>query len=418
MSLRTTQQIDKLIVGQIFPRDCNNNYIPTGQILLTDATGRANWTTLSSVTGTYTQFTSLSTQKGTILATALDTAIHIEEGAGMNFQIISNSLYVNTTAFTAIDIEGGNSLLSSNSSNNVINSRLKFGGGNYTKIRGDPGTNTIFIDVDLLSTTQGSRAAYTQFIIQNNSSFAQPDLSQSVILDALVSSASLTLIGIDDLQISNANLSPSCNVIFIGLSTITTAKFSTLYTTSFDGLSNLSVSIDVLNRRQINTQGVQCNAFFPVSSQTFLTSTNFGNFITYTFTPIQQEISDFMLTENNNFSTLSSYINIQNGYLNTVSNTGIATSENLIIVSNQIASGGVSFLTFNPISTIAVQTSTLTTQFFSTLSSYIKLSISPFPALPSILSTTLLSTGLLTAFNISTNSISTNYGFFSSISAG
>ena len=126
MSLRTTQQIDKLIVGQIFPRDCNNNYIPTGQILLTDATGRANWTTLSSVTGTYTQFTSLSTQKGTILATALDTAIHIEEGAGMNFQIISNSLYVNTTAFTAIDIEGGNSLLSSNSSNNVINSRLKF----------------------------------------------------------------------------------------------------------------------------------------------------------------------------------------------------------------------------------------------------------------------------------------------------
>ena len=80
MSLRTTQQIDKLIVGQIFPRDCNNNYIPTGQILLTDATGRANWTTLSSVTGTYTQFTSLSTQKGTILATALDTAIHIEEG--------------------------------------------------------------------------------------------------------------------------------------------------------------------------------------------------------------------------------------------------------------------------------------------------------------------------------------------------
>jgi hypothetical protein len=39
-------------------------------------------------------------------------------------------------------------------------------------------------------------------------------------------------------------------------------------------------------------------------------------------------------------------------------------------------------------------------------------------ALPPFLSTTILSTGLLTASNISTNSLSTNYGFFSSISSG
>ena len=168
MSLTTTQQINKLIVGQILPRDSNNNYIPAGQILITDNTGRTNWTTLSTITGGYYQFTSLSTQKGIITANSISTTLNIQEGAGMNFQILSNTLYVNTTAFTAIDIDGGNSLLGSNSSNNVINPRLKFGSGRYTKIRGDPGTNTIFIDVDLLSTTQGARAAYTQFIIQNN----------------------------------------------------------------------------------------------------------------------------------------------------------------------------------------------------------------------------------------------------------
>ena len=72
-----------------------------------------------------------------------------------------------------------------------------------------------------------------------------------MILNAIVSDASLTLIGIDDLQISNANFSPSCNVIYIGLSTITAAKFSTLYTSAFDGLSNLSVSVDLINSRQI-----------------------------------------------------------------------------------------------------------------------------------------------------------------------
>ena len=44
-------------------------------------------------------------------------------------------------------------------------------------------------------------------IIQNNSTYVQPPLTQSIVLDAIVSDASLTLIGIDDLQLSNINLS-------------------------------------------------------------------------------------------------------------------------------------------------------------------------------------------------------------------
>jgi hypothetical protein len=217
MSLRTTQQIDKLIIGQILPRDSNLNYISAGQILITDNVGKANWTTLSTLTGGVYQFTSLSTQKGNIVANSRSTILNIQEGAGMNFQVLSNTLYINTNAFTAVDIVGGNSLLSSNSSNNVINTRLKFAAGNNTKVRGDPGTNSIYIDVDYLSTTQGGRATYTSFIIQNNSTYSVPPIAQSLKLDAIVSDASLTLIGIDDIQISNLNLSPTCNVIFIGL---------------------------------------------------------------------------------------------------------------------------------------------------------------------------------------------------------
>ena len=308
MSLRTTQQIDKLLVGQIFPRDSNQNFISTGQILLTDNQGRANWTSLSSIGGNYAQFTSLSTNEGIIVADQPQTTLNFREGAGINLQIISNALYLNTTAFTAIDIDGGNSLLSSNISNNVINPRLRFVNGNYTKIRGDPGTNSIFIDVDLLSTTTGARATYTSFIIQNNSSFAQPSLTESVILNAIVSDASLTLIGIDDLQISNANFSPSCNVIYIGLSTITAAKFSTLYTSAFDGLSNLSVSVDLINSRQINTQGVTCNQFFPVSTQVWKTSTTFSAFYNYTFNPLRDAVTSAVISIDANYSTFSSYI--------------------------------------------------------------------------------------------------------------
>jgi len=180
MSLRTTQQIEKLIVGQILPRDANGAFISTGLILITDNQGRANWTTLSTITQPYIQFTSLSTSEGVIQATTNNSALNFREGAGVNLQIVNNSLYVATHAFTAIDISGGNSLLSSNSSNNIINPRVKFVNGNYTKIRGDPGTNTIFIDVDFLSTTQGARATYTQFIIKNNSTFIEPQ--QEILL--------------------------------------------------------------------------------------------------------------------------------------------------------------------------------------------------------------------------------------------
>ena len=151
MSLRTTQQIDKLIVGQILPRDSNMNFISASQILVTDNTGRTIWTSLSTLTGVFFQFTSLSTQQGSIVATSSNTTLPILEGAGMNFQLISNTLIVNTNAFTAVDIDGGNSLLSSNISNNIINPRLKFVAGNNTKIRGDPGTNSIYFDIDYLT---------------------------------------------------------------------------------------------------------------------------------------------------------------------------------------------------------------------------------------------------------------------------
>jgi trimeric autotransporter adhesin len=341
MSLRTTQQIDKLLVGQIFPRDSNQNFISTGQILLTDNQGRANWTSLSSIGGNYAQFTSLSTNEGVIVADQQQTTLNFREGAGVNLQIISNALYLNTTAFTAIDIDGGNSLLSSNISNNVINPRLRFVNGNYTKIRGDPGTNSIFIDVDLLSTTRGARAAYTSFIIQNNSSYVQPPATESIILNAIVSDASLTLIGVDDLQVSIANFSPSCNVVYLGLSTITAAKFSTLYTSAFDGLSNLSVSIDLLNSRQINTQGVTCNQFFPVSTQVWRTSTTFSAFYNFTFNPLRDAVTAVVNDTVKNYSTLSSYINSQNIYttglsnaFTTVSNTAGTNATNITTISN------------------------------------------------------------------------------------
>ena len=558
MSLRTTQQIGKLVVGQILPRDSNGSYISAGQILVTDNQGKASWTSLSTLGASYSQFTFISTSEGIISANSIQDTLNLREGAGINLQIVSNALYFATNAFTAIDISGGNSLLSSNSSNNIINPRLKFGNGNYTKIRGDPGTNTIFFDVDFLSTTQGARATYTKFIIQNNSSYVQPPLFQSLVLDAIVSDSSIAMIGVDDLQISNLNLSPSCNIIFIGLSTITAAKFSTLYTRALDGVSNLSVSVDTLNNRQINTTGVPFIQFFPVSTAVISFSTMFGQtFIPNSFTPTSNtgvtnsanittvsntlnNISTIaatntanittvsntagtnsanittisnagvitinnLATVSNNLTTVSNSTAANTADVITISNTGVTTSNNLVTTSNNLTTvsnsaatnstftnevystmivltsratgtlstlslstlivsslitvssistdtlfvtgptslgslnvsgdvvagsyygdgshltgisgggGGISYLEFYPISTTAIRASTLTTQFYSSLSSIIR-NISV--GIPSALSTLSLSTGFISARNISAITISTNYGFFSTISAG
>ena len=563
MSLRTTQQIEKLIVGQILPRDSNGAYISTGLILVTDNLGRANWTTLSTITQPYIQFTALSTSEGIIRATTNDTNLTFREGAGMNLQIVSNSLFFATHAFTGIDISGGNSLLTSNSSNNIINPRIKFVNGNYTKIRGDPGTNSIFIDVDFLSTTQGARATYTQFIVKNNSSFTEPPESESVVLDAITSSSSLTLIGMDDLRIQVPSLSPNNNVIFIGLSTITAAKFSTAYTRATTDLANLTVLVDTLNARQINTAGVPFGQFNPVStaiagfstmfSQSFIsnnynplvvtvnantanintnttnittvsntTSTNTTNLTTVSNTVNTNTtnintnaanittVSNTTNTNTTNLTTVSNTINTNTTNLTTVSNTGVTVSNATFTISNNLTTvsnltitnstnidsaystlfamnskatgtlstltlstllvsslitvssiditgnltvagqttlaatfitggliadivtaqfygdgshltgisgggGGISYLEFYPISTTAIRASTLTTQFYSTLSSIIR----NIPInIPANLSTLSLSTGFISARNISATTISTTYGFFSTISAG
>ena len=422
MSLRTTQQIDKLIVGQIYPRDTNNAPISSGLILLTDSQGRAIWTTLSTVTSPYTQFTSVITPQGTITATTTNTAINIRDGGGMNLQIVSNALYLNPTTFSAVDISGGNSLLSSNGSNNTINPRLKFANGNNVKIRGDPGTNTVFFDIDYLSSSQGARATYTSFRIANNSSFSLPSPPQQVVLNANLSDTSFTMIGVDDLQITQPILNTETNTIYIGLSTITTAKFSTLSGTAYTQLSNLSTYIDIVNNRQINTAGLTAGQFYPLSVAFTTFSTSFSqNFISNQFNVVSNQVN----TINSNFQNeLNISTNILSGDLTVA---GVATlntvranyiSATFIGDGSQITNiptAGLTNESFDPISTIAVYTSTTVSYNYSTLSSYIK----NIPlTLPPNLSTNWLSTGLLTANYISATVVSTTYGFFSTISAG
>ena len=418
MSLRTTQQIDKLIVGQIYPRDINNAPITSGLTLITDSQGRAVWTTLSTVTNPYIQFTALSTAQGGIVATTNNSVLNLRDGGGMNLQIISNTLYLNTTNFLAVDISGGNSLLSSNSSNNNFNPRLKFATGSNLSIRGDPGTNTVFFDVNNINVVAGDRAKYTSVIINNNSTYTQPPTSQQVVLDAFLSDSSITFVGIGDVQLSVPNLNTPANTIYIGMSTITADRFSTLAGNTNFQLVSISTLLDEVDKRQINTSGLEAGQFYPLSIAFTSFSTSFSqNFISNQFNPVSTATGNINSAFQNELNTST---NIVSGNLTVAGNTILNTvTANYIIgdgsqISN-LTGAGVPYATFEPISTIAVYTSTTVSQNFSTLSSYIK----NIPlTLPPNLSTNWLSTGLLTAQYISVSVISTTYGFFSTISAG
>ena len=116
----------------------------------------------------------------------------------------------------------------------------------------------------------------------------------------------------------------------------------------------------------------------------------------------------------------SLYIGNDTGYINMGDLIATSLSTSLVTTGNVIAQ------------TASIASLSTNYGFFSTLSAgtiYAKfvgdgslltgiITTNGLAALPPILSTTLLSTNLLTASNISTNALSTNYGFFSTLSSG
>ena len=115
----------KLIVNDILPRTSKNELLPPGLILMTDDTGKTIWTTVSTLSRTYAQFTSLSTSQGQVQADSTDSVLNIVGTDGINLNIISNTLYIQGTSFNQISLQETNcNLHSSNTSNNQSKKNL------------------------------------------------------------------------------------------------------------------------------------------------------------------------------------------------------------------------------------------------------------------------------------------------------
>lgn len=355
MSLRNIQQIDKLLVGEIQPRTNRNEYLSAGLILLTDNTGKANWTTISTLSRTYAQFTTISTASGIINAANSETGINLVETDGIGIQVVNESLVFKNTGLLAFDISGSNMILGSNSSNGVVNNVVKFAGGKNTRLRADPGTNTLYFDTDLIVSSMGPRFSFTDIgLYQSRSNIEQNDSFESFIatnssieiFHANKAESLLNIVGTGDLTVRGSNINNTVS-IFLGLSTYNAKQF--LETTNIvkEEFPRIKRIVEQLNFRQTVTTGVVLfGDFNPVSSLTSLTARNLSslsNTLVSTLNREHQQIfsfSTFNLSSSNanlgNVNSITSYIgtlSTQNGFITTLSTAQITTSS---LITNNV----------------------------------------------------------------------------------
>lgn len=439
MSLRNIQQIDKLLVGEIQPRTNRNEFLSAGLILLTDNTGKANWTTISTLSRTYAQFTTISTANGIINAANSDTGINLIQTDGIGIQVLNESLVFKNTGLLAFDVSGSNMILGSNSSNGVVNNVVKFAGGKNTRLRADPGTNTLFFDTDLIVSSMGPRFSFTDIgLYQSRSNIEQNDAFESFlatnstieIFHANKAESLINIVGTGDLTVRGSNINNTVS-IFLGLSTYNPRQFLEIVSTVTTGFPRLRQLVEQINFRQTVTTGVVLfSEFNPVSSLTSLTSRNLSTLSNILFSTLSiehQQISSFSTfnlrsfnANLENINSLTGYINTlstQNGFIDTLSTSQITTN---FLIANNVRSLRVntssiiaSTITVTTISTIALNTTNLSSSV-SFLSSVIGRTVEADRfigngaaitnlTLPTRFSTVFLSTNLLEASSITSH---------------
>lgn len=253
----------KLIVNDILPRTSKNELLPPGLILMTDDTGKTIWTTVSTLSRTYAQFTSLSTSQGQVQANSTDSVLNIIGTDGINLNIISNSLYIQGTSFNKISLQDTNcNLQSSNTSNNQINTNLTLEGSDYITIAGNPDTCTLsfnFSEAQLFNTLANNPVSLQSLNVTGTTSF---NIIQANAFNGNGSALSGVTKETDFIPISNMAMK---NAIFTEK---TYGSISTFYGTFLDfgkEASISSINTNELSTSIVETDSLQVNTINAVS---------------------------------------------------------------------------------------------------------------------------------------------------------
>jgi hypothetical protein len=239
-------------------------------------------------------------------------------------------------------------------------------------------------------------------------------------------------------------LPPNLSTISLSTNLITASNISTnSMSTNYGFFSTISAGLITAKFAGDGSLLTNLSLSLPPNLSTLWLSTGLltaSNISTTAISTLTGTASSFLI---NNLTTSTTFGLL--GIFSTVSTTQLIVSS--IVVNSLLIGGNLGYVNMGDIVTTSLSTlliyagavnatgavvSTLSTSYgyFSTISAgliYGKFAgdgslLTGLPAgisvVPPFLSTTTLSTGLLTASNVSTNSLSTNYGFFSTISAG
>jgi trimeric autotransporter adhesin len=234
--------------------------------------------------------------------------------------------------------------------------------------------------------------------------------------------------------VSNSVVTNATNIATVSNSLVTTSN--NLSTVSNSGVTNATNIATVSN--SVTAVNNTVNYLLAVSNLSAVTiSTSFGFFSTISAgTIFGRFVGDGSLLTNlpvtSALTTVSNSLVTTSNNLSTVSNSGVTNATNITTVSNSVTavSNTVNYLL--AVSNLSAITMSTSFGFFSTISAGTVfgrfvgdgslltgiVGSGGMSYVPPVLSTTLLSTGILTARSISTIVTSTSYGFFSTISAG
>jgi hypothetical protein len=286
-SYQTSQYIDTLTVNTIFTKGDSNTNIPAYRVLTTDGVGGTMWMTLSSFQFGAGFHTFLTTTGRYDADSATNASFSILDGpnAGLiNDPTASNTAYLYAKAFGKFDISGGNTLYCYDSNTNTVNSNILFVGTGGINIKGDPQTNTMFIDGRELPFVSTLPYSFNQMVVYSNApinTIIGSTVNKSIILQAQGPSSILSFLG-EDMLVIDTNY--AANQIKFKISSLTLSVVSTII-----GDTNFlkTFAVDSFQLSTLSTTYGQIISFQNLQRAICTMSTTLDNKISYNSTIIR-----------------------------------------------------------------------------------------------------------------------------------
>ena len=375
----------------------------TGAVLAVSNLVNTNTTSITTISNLLnsvsTNVTTVSTNLNT-LSNNVTTISNTGATNATNITTVSNTVGTNTTNITTIS-----NLLNAVSTNvTTVSTNLNTLSNNVTTISNTGATNAT--NITTVSNTAGTNATNITTI---------SNLLNSVSTNVTNVSTNLNTLSNNVTTISNTGATNTTNITTVsntaGTNATNITTISNLLNSVSTNVTNVSTNLNTLSNNVTTISNTGATNATNITTVSNTVGTNTTNITT---------ISNLLNSVSTNVTTVSTNLNTLSNNVTTVSNTGATNATNITTVSNSVNY----LLGVSNYSAITMSTSS---GFFSTISTGTVfgrhigdaslLTNVPF-SVPAVLSTNTLSTGFLSASNISAISMSTNFGFFSTISTG